>query len=223
MKNKQNRKFPTALVVTAAVVLLALSVTFAGIFSNTVSISGLMSLSNFQASGNVYFAGVSDMTAYTDANGVRVSLNAADPNFIGNLRVDVQYDGSGVGLVRVRMIEEWSTVTGGVRTVKPFSIRVPYIVEDYGTAEGNAKKWFDNRENDYRFYYATAVYSAGAGTIPLVQGVDTDALDLEAIPDGTQLHVVIEADIVQVNRYPQYWGLTQLPWNAGVSATEEAL
>lgn len=224
MKNKQNRKFPTALVVAAIVALLALSVTFAGIFSNTVSISGLMSLSNFKASSHVYFDGGADASAYTAADGsVQVSLDSAAENFIGNLRVDVQYDGCGVGLVRVRMIEQWSTVSGDIRTVKPFSIRIPYLVDDYADSTGNAKKWFDNRENDYRFYYATPVHSTGERTISLVQGVDFDTFDLESIPGDMQLHIVVEADIVQVNRYPQYWGMTQLPWTDGVSATEEAL
>ena len=224
MKNKQNRKFPTALVVAAIVALLALSVTFAGIFSNTVSISGLMSLSNFKASSRVYFDGGADASAYTAADGsVQVSLDSAAENFIGNLRVDVQYDGCGVGLVRVRMIEQWSTVSGDIRAVKPFSIRIPYLVDDYADSTGNAKKWFDNRENDYRFYYATPVHSTGERTISLVQGVDFDTFDLESIPGDMQLHIVVEADIVQVNRYPQYWGMTQLPWTDGVSATEEAL
>lgn len=226
MKNKQNRKFPTALVVAAIVVLLALSVTFAGIFSNTVSISGLMSLSNFKASSDVYFDGVADMTAYTETDGsVRVSLNDADPNYIGKLRVDVTYAGCGVSLVRVRMIEQWSTESDGVRLVKPFSIKVPYLVDDYADSTGNAQKWLDNRENDYRFYYATPVHNTGDAerSIPLVQGIDFDTFDIEAIPEGTQLHIVAETDVVQVNRYPQYWGLTQLPWTDGVSATEEAL
>lgn len=224
MINKQNRKFPTALVVAAIVVLLALSVTFAGIFSNTVSVSRLFSLSDFKASSSVTFEGVTNMTEFTASDGsVQVSLDSASPNYIGKLRVGVLYDGCGVGLVRVRMMEQWSIESDGVRLVKPFKIKIPYLVDDYGDRTGNAKKWFDNRENDYCFYYATPVHSTGEQTIPLVNGVDFDAFDLEAIPNEMQLHVVVEVDVVQVNRYPQYWGMTQLPWTGGVSATEEAL
>ena len=37
-------------------------------------------------------------------------------------------------------------------------------------------------------------------------------MDLGVLPITTQVHVLFETDAVQVNRYPQYWGLDKLPW-----------
>ena len=155
------------------------------------------------------------MAQYRTDYGVLASVDPSAENYIGKLRASVQYSGRGVGLVRVRLTEEWSVTKNGVRTVQPYQLDIPYVVSDAysGSAgSGNQSKWYDNRLNDYCYYYATPVYSTGTSVIDLIEGVNTSGIDLGVLPITTQVHVLFETDAVQVNRYPQYWGLDKLPW-----------
>ena len=229
MKTNPSKKFPTVPVVTVVAILLVISATLAMFFSN-VDVNRVFQLSNFSAQGVVTFDGVA--AADDGGRGYLVDVkNASAANYIGKMRVQVQYAGMGVGLIRVRVVEEWSTgVNDGVRQVMPYAIKMPYqigannanLYPATGTS-GNARKWFDNRENDYRFYYATPVNctSSSPVSLDLITGFDTSSIDLGAIADGTQLHIRVEADIVQVNRYPQYWGMTSLPWSSADSRTQQ--
>ena len=203
-------------------VLLIVSVTFAAIFRQSISASSTFKVSNFAAQTVVQFDGLSDARTeqYKTEYGVLASVDPSADNYIGKLRAHVQYSGRGVGLVRVRLTEEWSITKNGVRTVQPYQLDIPYVVSDAysGSAgSGNQSAWYDNRLNDYCYYYATPVYSTGTSTIDLIEGVDTSGIDLGVLPISTQVHILFETDAVQVNRYPQYWGLDKLPW-AGSSA-----
>ena len=233
MKTKSEKKFPTVPVVILVAIVLVVGATLAQ-FISTVEIDRLFQLSNFTAEGVVSFDGVADMSLYTDSRGYLVDVkNTNADNYIGNLRVDVKYAGYGVGLIRVRVVEEWSTedTQTNVRTIMPFDINMTYLIGAnnanlYSTGDsGNLKKWYDNRSNDYRFYYATPVYCSSTNTvktIPLITGFNDSDFDPE-IPSGTEVHLIVETEVVQVNRYPQYWGMTTLPWLNAVSATQEDL
>ncbi len=231
------------IVLIVAIVLIA-SVTFAAIFRHSMTITRLFQVSNLSAQSVVWFDGVSesDMGKYKTEYGVRASIDPSDDNYIGKLRAKVQYKGRGVGLVRVRMVEEWSTpnsytrtveeeVDGDIvqrqetvdyRTVFPYKLDMTYTLDSAFTGSGNQRAWFDNRTNDYCFYYATPVYSIGdtARDIPLITGVNTENIDLGLLPSDAQIHVLFETDAVQVNRYPQYWNITSLPWTGANSSTE---
>lgn len=223
MKTKKRKASPSVLIVLIVAVLLILSVTFAAIFRQTVSVTRTFSASNFSAQSIVKFDGLSDnrMQQYKTAYGVRASLDPSADNYIGKLCAGVQYKGRGVGLIRVRLTEEWSVTKNGVRTVQPYQVEIPYIVTDAytGTAgNGNQSAWYDNRMNDYCYYYATPVYSSGTSTIDLIEGVDVTSIDTGVLPISTEIQILFEVDAVQVNRYPQYWGLDKLPW-AGSSGS----
>ncbi len=235
MKTNKRKASPSVLIVLIVAIVLVVSVTLAAIFRQTISIKRLFSVSNLSAQCVVTFDGVTDMSSYTQEYGVLASVDPTAPNYIGKLRASVQYKGRGVGLIRVRMIEEWGTSEYETvnetqveteRTVLPFQIKIPYTfpegkVYTSSTDSGNQSKWYDNRATDYCYYYATPVYSSvgGTSTIPMITGVDTSKIDLGILSLSTTVHVMVETDVVQVNRYPQYWGINSLPWNSAKSAS----
>ena len=244
LKTKMKKSNITVPIVLAVALILVLSATFA-LFTETVDGTRRFTLSNFTSDVVVYFDGHTSANNPAQPSGTTGRANyyevsMTDPdnnrtNYIGDLRVSVKYRGEGVGLLRVRVMEEWyteKTVSGStVRTVRPYSVEMPYFIGDNnallytGSLSGNKAKWFDNRANDYCFYYATPISHAGenAKTIEFIHGLDTSKIDFGAIDvNSTNVRVIIEADVVQVNRYPQYWNLTKLPWTGANSATENA-
>ena len=233
------------MIVLIVAIVLIVSLTFAAIFRHSTTVTRWFEVSNLSAESVVWFDGlnVSEMGQYKTEYGVRASIDPSDANYIGKLRAKVQYKGRGVGLVRVRMVEEWSTpnaytrtveeeVDGNIvqrqetvdyRTVFPYKLDMTYTLDSTFTGSGNQRAWFDNRTNDYCFYYATPVYSTGGDTwrdIPLITGEKKENIDLGLLPSDAQIHVLFETDAVQVNRYPQYWGITSLPWTGADSSTE---
>ena len=218
------------LIVLIVAVVLVLSITFAAIFRQSNTIDRMFTVSNFSAESVVWFeknVGGDTVTIssdnYEDSYGIRASVDPIDDNYIGNLHAKVRYKGAGVGLIRVRMVEEWSTTKSEnnqlVRVVQPYRLDLPYNLSPsaYSGSGANQQAWLDNRASDYCFYYTTPVYSSGTSELPLIEGVDTDSIDLGVLPSDTVVHVLFETDAVQVNRYPQYWGMTSLPWT-GTSA-----
>lgn len=215
------------MIVLIVAIVLIISVTFAAIFRNTIKLTRWFTVSNFSAESIVWFEGTdpSAMGPYKTEYGVRATVIPSDPNFIGKLRAKVQFNGAGVGLVRVRMIEEWSTKktenNNTIRVVQPYRQSMPYSLAPAAySGTGNKRAWLDNRTNDYCFYYTTPVYSTTTREIPLINGVNTDNIDLGILPSDTEVHVLFETDAVQVNRYPQYWNMNSLPWSGGLSSTE---
>lgn len=234
MKQKELKWNFTVPIVLAVVFVLLIASTFA-LFTNTISGTRRFTLSNFTSGVTVTFVDPTT-SAVTTANPVAsagggsyytVSLNPAASNYLENLHVDVNFNGAGVGLIRVRLAEEWSKTASSVRTVYPYKSLMPYSIAGTAvyntTTGGNQSAWYDNRANDLCFYYATPVVSTNARKIPLITGVDTSDLDFGAIKTDT-VRILIKVDVVQVNRYPQYWGINTLPWNtqsvSASSATE---
>ena len=237
MKKTIKKSYITVPIVLAVAVILVLSMTVA-LFTFTESGKRRFTLSNFASSVEVSFDNFStivdlanDSTAGSTVGGANyynVSLQSNAANYLGNFRVRVKYNGKGVGLVRVHVAEEWYETKTGYTEVKPFSIDIPYLIgannANLYSGTGNQAKWFDNRSSDYCFYYATPLTKSSETTIPLITGLDTSKIDLDGISSGTNLRIMVEADVVQVNRYPQYWGINVLPWSGASSATEiEAL
>ena len=202
-------------IVLAVVLVLIVSLTLA-LFTETKSGTRTFTLSNFGSEVVVYFGNNGSAVSPSGSAGggsyYDVSLSENDANFLGDLHINVKYQGVGVGLIRVRLAEEWSTTASGTRTVYPYKLELPYTVSSVYSGTGNQRAWFDNRSEDHCFYYATPVSSTGNSTISLVQGVDTSNMDFGAIA-AQDLRILVKADVVQVNRYPQYWGMTDLPWN----------
>lgn len=225
MKTKTEKRKLSSVIVAVVCLLAVVSLTLA-MFSRIESVSRLFTVSNFVSEGIVSFEGTDDISEFKTDSGIKVSLNEADANYIGKLRVAVKYSGYGVGLIRVRIVEQWSTLSSdGVRHIMPYTLFMPYTIESKHEGTGNQRAWFDNREEDYRFYYATPVTSSSdEGTqLSLISGFDVDSIDVGAIAEGTELHIVVETEVVQVNRYPQFWGVDRLPWTDGNSLNEEQI
>ena len=234
MKTNFKKSYITVPIILAVALILVISATFA-LFTESSSGTRQFTLSNFTSSVEVSFDDFSTTASGTTLGGATYYTvdwsDSNSANFIGNLRVRVNYAGKGVGLLRVRIAEEWSKTSDGVTTVKPYTIHVPYWIGDssgnnnnnlYSSGSGNQRKWYDNRAKDHCFYYATPIAAAsGSRQISLITGFDASNFDNAAIESGTRLRIIIESDVVQVNRYPQYWGLYKLPWsNAATSASQ---
>lgn len=159
-----------------------------------------MALENFKATPVCSFEGTDEVP--TDENGLIIlSTEPSDANYIGNFRVNVKYEGDGAGYLRVRMVHEFSM--DGISA--QHTARVPYALND-------AELWFDNVGNDYCYYYANELDADGGEQT--LEFIEPDAgIDLGDLADGVVIKVAVEADMVQVNRYPQIWGINEIPTN----------
>lgn len=166
-----------------------------------------LSASNFTAEPVCYFEGSGNTEGVADEyieNGLIVlSTDLDDENYIGNFRVNVKYKGDGAGYLRVKMVHEYSI--NSVSTQHPANI--PY--------EADVEKWYDNRGNDYCFYYMEEIdadNNANGNTLEFITGINDVNGDIASIADGVEIRVAVETDMVQINRYPQVWGIDKLPW-----------
>lgn len=156
--------------------------------------------SNFQAEPVCYFEGTEEK--FIDEDGlITLSINPEDPNYIGKFRVDVNYKGDGAGYLRVKMVHEYSI--NGNSTQHPAN--VPYTVSN---------DWFDNRGNDFCYYYKQELDAGGdtAKTLNFITGIDDSSEEFKNLADGIVIKLAVETNMVQVNRYPQVWGIDKLPW-----------
>lgn len=166
-----------------------------------------LSASNFTAEPVCYFEGSGNTEGVADEyieNGLIVlSTDSKAENYIGNFRVNVKYKGDGAGYLRVKMVHEYSI--NSVSTQHPANI--PY--------EADVEKWYDNRGNDYCFYYMEEIdadSNADGNTLEFITGINDVNGDIASIADGVEIRVAVETDMVQINRYPQVWGIDKLPW-----------
>lgn len=205
-KLKENKKF-RLIAMALITVLIVAGFSYAWFWMKTTDADQMFSVSNFQTSVDCYFM-VNDTrteTASYEKDGLIVlSVDKSAENYIGNFRVDVICKGSGSGYLRVKMAHEYNR--GTLSTQHP--AEVSYTV--------NTAKWADNRSNDYCYYYKDVLDADNNGTINLIQGISENA-DAEFAKMSeeeviSEIRVAVEADMVQVNRYPQVWGIEKLPW-----------
>ena len=201
MKKKfiEDKKFRliVMLIITAFVVT---SFSFAWFIMRTTDVNQQLSVANFQAEPVCYFKDTEEK--FVDEDGlITLSTNPEDDNYIGNFCVDVKYKGDGAGYLRVKMVHQYSI--NGMSTQHPAN--VPYNVE-------NAENWFDNRGNDYCYYYKNELDADGDAEKTLNFITENAQINLGELADGIVIKVAVETDMVQVNRYPQIWGIDKLPW-----------
>lgn len=201
-KFNENKKFRLIVILSVAV-LLVLGTTLAWFFMYPTSEDQQFSVSNFQAIPDCYFMNGDDKVSPEDIdaidNGLIVlSINPEDQNFIGKFCVDVKYNGDGAGYLRVKMVHEYSI--NGISTQHPAN--VPYKTDG---------DWFDNRGNDYCYYYKNELDANGEDATLSFITADSK-IDVENLADDIVIKVAVETDMVQVNRYPQIWGIDKFPW-----------
>ncbi len=198
-----------AVLAALAVIVAVYSLTTAWITGTPINPIRFMNLDDFSAEQDVYFFNGSvrtEITGYQDTNGaITVSLNSADTNYIGNLRANVNFSGSGIAFMRVKMLAEWSSGA----SVMQADTALPFVIDDDADT-GNTNKWYDNRENDYCVYYTSA---PSASTISVIRGFDADGLDMETLSSmSLTVKLAFRVDAVQFNRYKQIWEMDSLPW-----------
>lgn len=166
---------------------------------------------------------------------ISVSFNKSDPNYIGNLRLVVKFNGGSPAYIRVKILEQW-TVNDTFIASKLTPYTVPTSREEiFGKTKSDswlrklfpswneknslndeAATWVDNRKNDYCFYYNAPLYPLESGKeikLLLLNGITPAAFDtMMNTNDKTQLNLIIEAEAVQPNRYREFWGIDSLPW-----------
>lgn len=198
MEDKKFRLI-TMLLVT---VIIVTGFSFAWFIGRT-EYNRILSLSNFQAEPICSFEGADSIDSqYKDGNLIILSTEPEAPNYIGNFRVNVKYKGDGAAYLRVKMVHEYSV--NGVSTQHPAN--VPYATSD---------DWYDNRGNDYCYYYKNEVDAddnTSEKTLEFITGLNDTEGDISGVADGVVIKVAVETDMVQINRYPQIWGIDHLPW-----------
>lgn len=219
MKKKTTRKPPTAVLILAVAVITAVSFAVAWLTIGDEILDRTYKLSNFDAYAEVYFMdGVTKVTPAKDTlEAVVVDVNnESAPNYIGKLKVDAFYKGKGKAYLRLKVVQQWLNSGGEViqsNAVLPYTVEALYAK---GVDTGNQPKWFDNRADDYCLYYAQPVQGNNSDylKLPVFTGLDTAEFNATAPLEGgtATLKLAFELQMVQVNRYPQFWGLSELPW-----------
>jgi len=193
----ENKKF-RFIVILSVVLTIVIGSTLAWFIIRTTDVLQEFSAANFQAEPVCYFDGTEETFVGEDGL-ITLSANPEDANYIGKFRVDVKYKGDGAGYLRVRMVHEYSI--NGNSTQHPAN--VPYTVSG---------DWYDNRGNDYCYYYKNELDADGDAEQTLNFITGNNDIDLGALADGIVIKVAVETDMVQINRYPQIWGMDKLPW-----------
>ncbi len=203
MLHKLNKR--AIVIIVAVVAIIAVVGSSFAWFVTRSSLLQNINLAGIDVGADVYFVDGSNTKfsadEFKDKDGLYVfSLDETDVNYIGNLFVDVELEGT--ACVRVTMSHEWTSPDG---KVIQRNVNVPY---EFG------EHWFDNRNADYSVYYAGKDLSGKADfeKARFISGLDEAKLDTSDLADGTQVRVLIQVDAVQVNRYPQLWNIEKLPW-----------
>ena len=194
MENKKLRLIAVFLI--TAIIVTGFS--FAWFFMRQTQ-SNKISVSNFKVTLDCYLGD----TKITDSGLITLSTDSRADNYIGNLKVNVNYEGDGAGYLRVRMAHKFYRADD--KAVQHPADIIPYAVD--------SDNWKDNREEDSCYYY-NKVLNAEENTDPKTVTVFDGLSEGETLNIGSefQIQLAIEADMVQVNRYPQIWGITELPW-----------
>lgn len=179
---------------------------------------------------------VSKSTPYVIPSGeTLIKVNLVDKsakNYIGNLRVLLTYTGSSPAYIRAKLFEQWSEDDVFIENAKtPYtvpkinedifiyeekttSIFTPSFIDEENTQQGTG--WFDNRQDDFGFYYDAPVYPhAEATTVKmlLINGIsEKNIAEMTNARNGVEMQFIVKAEAVQPNRYREFFKMEKLPW-----------
>jgi len=223
-------------------ILLTISVgTYAWLTRDT-QINNNIVISDFEIQGDVYFLNSSETdntlllseilaeTPYTNIAGETLfSVNLTDDtatNYIGNLRIVLRFSGASPAYIRVRLLGQWTENDVFISSVFPsysipdnddifgFSEDDKTIVPTYNNQDGTG--WYDNRTEDFCYYYNAPVYpnsSGGSVYMLLVNGLSSTAVEsLENLQSSVELNMLVSVEACQPNRYRELFNLDSLPW-----------
>lgn len=163
-------------------------------------------ISDFKISGKAYFG---ETEATTLEN---ISLSNPDaPTYLGNLKYVVEYSGISPAMVRIRILEQWVDKNSDVIKDAEFT---QYQIS---TASGI---WYDNRKNDYCYYYMgaeglengllTGTNQGETKELVLFDGVDM--ANIQSTDGNTEFKLIIQVEAVQPNRFREFFDIEKLPW-----------
>ncbi len=223
-KKAKMRKPPTVVLIAIIALVVLMSGTLAWLTIGDAVTTRIYSLSNFDAYAEVYFMDGTTKTTPTTGDYGSIEVNYTDSNaqdYIGKLRVDAHFKGRGFAYIRLKMIQQWQDGSDTILqsdAVLPYNIDTPYLAED----TGDQNKWYDNRRDDFCLYFANRLSLTNAAfptdndnyvKIPvIVAGFDAVEMAAIAPSDAVSLKTAFILEAVQVNRYPQFWGIDTLPW-----------
>ncbi|MEG1583638.1 MAG: hypothetical protein RR361_01135, partial [Anaerovorax sp.] len=171
-------------------------------------------VSDFKVKGTAYFGD----TAASDLNNISIS----DPKggrYLGDLKYVVTYEGISPAYVRVRILEQW--IDKNSDTIKDTAF-TDYTCGKKAISGGGI--WYDNRKQDYCYYYQAnkgmfqpdiSASSEGAITstkkeVVLFDGVDMT--NITASDENTELKLIIQVEAVQPNRFREFFKMDKMPW-----------
>ncbi len=198
MKNSR-RKLAVLLISVVAIISLVVG-TFAW-YSSTNSITQLGSIGDLRTFAHAYLErnGVK-LNIPVDDDGLYVlSTNPKDDNYLGNLRVAINQKGYSHAYVRVKFNVQWTMPDGTVTQ----NVQLPFTF---------AEKWYDNRSEDYCVYYTETIGLFASHDKSIITGFDLEKFQQETLSEIAVPKMAITAESVQINRYPQIWGMDNLPW-----------
>ncbi|MBQ7654855.1 MAG: hypothetical protein IJS17_07275 [Clostridia bacterium] len=226
-KKGENKRFDLKkLIVIAAVAVLIVATALAWFVYTSDPFNNSFGLSNFNTELDCYFMdngtriNLSDITGVidTDTKLINLSLDPDDDNYFANFHVDVKYKGKGHGYLRVKVVTEAKDSSGYATLTDS---KIPYTLSaEYSDNQGNNQAaWYDNRNMDFCYYYATALSGNDStlATLSVITGAQTTDIDsgfdaAYLLENNYTLSVAVSSDMVQINRYPQFWGINTLPW-----------
>lgn len=186
-----------------AALLVMTTATLAWMKTNEESNALYVALSDFEVEGKLFFGG----TAYDHGNTILadVSLLPGAPNYIGDMKFQVEYTGVSPAYIRVRILEQWlDSSTDEVLS----SNYLPYYLAGTATnllvsgdtvlaggtaaateALANNGVWIDERPQDFCYYYSVPVRPHTLGAT--YQGSDGDRT-LTDVQDGAVLLTLLD-------------------------------
>ncbi len=198
MKNSRRR---LAVLLISIVAIISLVVGTFAWYSSTNSMTQLGSIGDMRTFTYIYLDknGVS-LNVPTDENGLYIlSTNPNDDNYLGNFRVNVNQKGYSHAYVRVKFNVQWTMPDGTVTQ----NIELPFTF---------GEKWYDNRQQDYCVYYTESTGLFASHDKSIITGFDFEKFQNETLSEIAIPKIAVTAESVQINRYPQMWGMDTLPW-----------
>ncbi|MEG0456771.1 MAG: hypothetical protein RR549_01405 [Oscillospiraceae bacterium] len=251
MKNKKNnasQKIRLVFIITLILIFILNSYTSFAWLERITEIENKTVISDFSLIGKVYFIkGETDdnelslseilkQTPYNTVDQTMIRVNLTDSNsenYIGNLRVVLEYNGMSPVYIRAAILEQWSENDEFIENyATPYNVPktnneifayssaiknniIPSYKPDLtGVQQGT--DWFDNRKNDFFYYYNAPVYpneKASSVSMLVVNGISKENISkMGNLRENVELNILIKAEAVQPNRYREFFDLEKLPW-----------
>ena len=212
------------LIILIGIALLVVFSTVAWFVFTLSPVSDTFLLSNFNVQPDCYFMNGTtrvEKTSYVDSQTglINLSTDSSAENYIGKFRVDVKYKGAGHAYLRVKVVTQIKDSSGNV-TLSDSKIPYTLYAVYSDSNSNNQQSWYDNRNADYYYYYASILSgNTNDTTLSLITGCESfdedSGFDVQYLNEyGYSVAVAIECEMVQINRYPQIWGVATLPWKA---------